>query len=162
MLMVREARLEDLDHLVDLDHEVFPALAYPGLVLRQFLDFAGPLLMVGCTKRGAMVAFSIVVPSSVSGEGWFLALGVREADRRLGYGRTMAVSALRRSEELGIRSIRLTVDPNNVAAISLYTHIGFKFDQIWDSYFAPNEPRIVMRRDGKQPAALEDRSHRTS
>lgn len=145
MMQIRSPYASEMNDLAGLDHSIYGVQSYSSLTLRQFMDVAGPLLAVAVDDSG-ILGYSLVLPSAVSGEGWFIALGIRVDRRREGVGRTLAVSAMGSAVEHGLHVLRLTVAPANLAALSLYKGLGFTIESRVDGYFGADEDRIILRR----------------
>ena len=57
---------------------------------------------------------------------WLMALKVRPVFRRMGIARLLCRKLMRRAEEAGAASLKLTVREDNVSAIRLYESLGFE------------------------------------
>ncbi|HVQ95321.1 MAG TPA: GNAT family N-acetyltransferase [Mycobacteriales bacterium] len=134
----------EIDELVALDYGIFGEPGYSVISLRQFFDLAGPLLQVAV--HDGLVGYSLVLPSYDGVSGWFLACGVRSDWRGRGIGRALAVAALAATDASPVRTLRLTVEPANRAAIGLYESLGFVDDGMAADYFGAGGDRMVMRR----------------
>jgi ribosomal protein S18 acetylase RimI-like enzyme len=145
MFEVRRPAEHEIADLARMDYEIFGEHCYAQITMRQFYDLAGPLLNVA-VDSSKLVGYSLVLPTFAGSEGWFMALGVRESHRRSGVGRMLSSRALKEADGLGIASLRLTVEPNNHAAIALYTNLGFKTENSVADYFGEGEDRQVMSR----------------
>lgn len=147
MLMpeIRQPDVSEIGALARLDDAIFGEHGYSQLTFRQFYDLAGPLLVVA-VDYGRLVGYGLVLPSATPDEGWFMALGIDAQYRKQGLGRRLAVAVMEQAASHGIQTLRLTVEPTNCAAITLYESLGFVRESILDDYFGPNEPRIVMCR----------------
>ncbi|HEY5834127.1 GNAT family N-acetyltransferase [Streptomyces sp.] len=75
---------------------------------------------------------------------WLLALGVEEPWRRKGYGRELLACCLRELVDPGLREIRLSVEPGNVAAVRLYRSLGFAPADPHPDYLGPGRDRLIM------------------
>jgi ribosomal protein S18 acetylase RimI-like enzyme len=140
----RRPRIDELPELEALDYEVFGEISYNTLVWQQFYDLAGSLLFVAIAD-GRLAGYSLVLPSAVRGEGWFMALGVRANYRRQAFGRSPSKAVLHEAKVVGITSVRLTVGNENRAAKDLYADLGFAFESEESDYFGPGQHRIIMR-----------------
>lgn len=141
---IRQVKHDDLAALHDVDEAVFGKLAYPMFVLRQFIDVhqrhflvadAGPLLL----------GYVLAGYAAGSHEAWLLGLGVRAEARNRGYGRALLERCLERLKNDGACSVRLSVEPDNHAAIKLYESTAFKLMGFYRDYYGPGEDRFEMR-----------------
>lgn len=127
-----------------MDEEVFGSMRYPDFVLRQLFDVHGHHLLV-LVIEAELQGYALLAAARGSEVGWVLGLGVREPWRRLGHGRRLLTDSLRELTECGVREARLCVEPDNVAAITLYESFGFvRVGKEEDDYLGPGRPRIVM------------------
>jgi diamine N-acetyltransferase len=133
--ILRDARLADVDLLVDLMGEFYAESGYP------------------LPRGGARGAFETLVSSPALGRAWlvevdgvaagYLALTLsfsmeyggatafiddyylRPAQRGRGVGRAALAEAIRRAGELGVRALHLEVGRDNDVARQLYRNAGF-------------------------------------
>ncbi len=140
---IRGAQPSDVPRLVELDREVFGQDGYGAFVLRQFIDLFGPL--VGVATDGRSISGYVVGGRSlVSGAGWMLALAVVPGARRGGIGGELTAWLLDTLVRAGATECKLTVDPKNTAALSLYRRAGFLEVRREDDYFGPGQERLVL------------------
>ena len=142
-LVIREACVEDLVAVCELDEIVFGRLAYPYFVLRQIFDtHRGELLVAD--EDGRLLGYSLAVRTTTAQLGWFLGLGVDPAYRYRGLGARLALASLTVLHNVGISRVLLCVDAKNVSAVGLYHKLGFHLVDEIDDYFGPGEPRQVL------------------
>ena len=155
---IRPARSDDLDQLRALDIVVFQQLAYPYFVLRQLFDVHRDCWLVAEHPAG-VVGYSLGVPTSDRELAWLLALAVHPEHRRRGYGRRLTLGSLAFLRSMGVAQVRLTVEPRNGSAITLYRQIGFATNGCHRDYLGPGEDRLIMAR----PCAVSGgRAHATA
>jgi [ribosomal protein S18]-alanine N-acetyltransferase len=145
MMEVRRPAEHEIVELAQLDYEIFGDHCYPLLSLRQFYDLAGPLLAIAA-EDSKLSGYALILPSFVGSEGWFMALGVRADCRRTGIGEVLASRVISEANELGIMTLRLTVEPANHEAIALYRKLGFEPESLITNYFGRGEDRQLMSR----------------
>ncbi|MEU9065109.1 N-acetyltransferase [Streptomyces sp. NPDC048430] len=138
--------MDEIAALALLDKEVFSTHSYSVSTFRQFFDLAGSLLAIAINGE-SLAGYSLILPAAAGSEGWFMALGVREGLRRTGVGRSLASAAIEQAKQSGLHVLRLTVEPENLAAVSLYKSLGFEAEELVREYFGPGEDRLVMRLD---------------
>lgn len=149
MATIRPAVRADLDALIALERQTFPEESYGEIALRQFIDLFPGLFFVA--EDGATVAGYGLGGIDQHGEGWVLSLGVSPAHQGRGIGARLfdaVLDALR-----GTGTIRLTVIPDNVRAITLYERKGFTTEARVEDYYGPGQHRLVMAR------RAEDKPH---
>ncbi|HDQ07898.1 MAG TPA: N-acetyltransferase [Methanoculleus sp.] len=79
-------------------------------------------------------------------EGWILRLHVAEEYRRSGYGRMLLRASIRSLAVSGAGKVLLSVAPDNVAALDLYTSEGFVLVSRAERYFGPGKDRLIMEK----------------
>ncbi|MFC8428958.1 GNAT family N-acetyltransferase [Streptomyces sp. NPDC057253] len=143
-LKMRAAREEDLPDLYRLDNEVFQATPYPYFVLRQFFDMRPESLLV--LDDGMRLHGYVYFATTSDRQGsWVVSLCVAPDRQRRGLGRRLMLEVLRQLRQEGIREVRLTVEPDNVAAVALYRSLGFTAEQgVHRNYLGPGEDRLIM------------------
>jgi len=143
--LVRPAGPGDLAALAALERAVFGAEAYPPFFFRQALDVFGPLLLVG-EAEGGVAGYTLGGLAAGSTEGWVLSLAVAPEHRGRGVARALTEAVLAALAERGATRVRLTADPENRPAASLYERLGFAEVGTEDDYFGPGQRRVVMAR----------------
>ncbi|MQY11115.1 Mycothiol acetyltransferase [Streptomyces sp. RB5] len=142
-LGVRLATEEDLLELDRIDRALFGPMHYPFFVLRQLFDVHGQNLLVLADKH-SLYGYVLLGTNRASELGWILGLGVDEPSRRSGHGRRLMLASLRQAAAMGLREVRLTVEPENAAAIQLYRSLGFTAGEQRDECFGPGGDRLTM------------------
>ncbi|MFE0847315.1 GNAT family N-acetyltransferase [Streptomyces rochei] len=149
--VLRAARASDLSELRRLDEEVFQDFAYPGFLLRQLFDMYERHFLVLDDGTGRLCGYVLAATRALGPDGWILGLCVTEDRRRRGLGRKLMTEVLVRLRRDGIRVVRLTVEPANLAAVLLYRGLGFRPEEPDDGlrpdYFGPGMHRQIMRLD---------------
>jgi ribosomal-protein-alanine N-acetyltransferase len=140
---IRAAEPSELEVVHQLDQEVFEDLAYPPFVLRQLFELHREFWLIADHPDGPR-GYSFGVPASNPRLAWLLGLGVVPRFRGHGYGRLLATASLRLLTSVGVREVRLTVEPGNDSAIALYHDLGFNSRTMCRDYFGPGEDRLLM------------------
>lgn len=146
-IIIRPFRPDDLDETSAVDREAFGNDSYPTFFFRQAFDVFGDLLRVAEDENKNIVGYTLGAFQPSTTTGWILALAVRTHYRQMGVATLLTQDLLQVLREKGVRSVKLTVQPANNPAISLYRKIGFYELDKADEYFGYNEPRIVMQKD---------------
>ncbi|MDO6391839.1 N-acetyltransferase [Pontibacter sp. BT731] len=145
MLTIRKAELSDLRAVKAIDALLFGADSYPLFVLRQFYDITGDYLLVAETG-GEVVGYMLSHLDHANTKGWLLSLGVLPAHRGKRIGEKLMAATLAQMEAKGVAVLYLTVHPNNVAGISIYTRLGFTVQEEVADYYLDQSPRLLMSR----------------
>lgn len=145
MLTIRKAELSDLRAVKAIDAHSFGADSYPLFVLRQFYDITGDYLLVA-ESGGEVVGYLLSHLDHENTKGWLLSLGVLPAHRGKRIGEKLLAATLALIEAKGVAVLYLTVHPNNVAGISIYTRLGFTVQEEVADYYLDHSPRLLMSR----------------
>ncbi|MCS0025096.1 MULTISPECIES: GNAT family N-acetyltransferase [Vibrio] len=138
---ILSAHKDDLLAVYTLENTLFGEHAYPQFFFRQAFDCWGESLLVA--KEGEQVAGYILLTTSTNAQQyWVMSLAVDTQHRGKGIARSLIESAIALLK-LG-SSVKLTVDPNNQPALSLYLSLGFKVLKEEAHYFGDEESRLVM------------------
>ncbi|MFC4504809.1 MULTISPECIES: GNAT family N-acetyltransferase [Streptomyces] len=143
-LRIRTAKDTDLDDIVRLDAEAFPADPYPFFVLRQLLTaFPDFLLLV---EDGEELRGYVLATPPHDAQSWVLSLGIVPDLRGQGLGRHLMTRMLSHLRAQGTHAVWLSVEPGNETAISLYLSLGFVADPGGPrkDYFGPGQHRLLM------------------
>jgi [ribosomal protein S18]-alanine N-acetyltransferase len=144
-VLIRRVQFSDLKELATLDG-AFGDLTYPYFVLRQFFDFNRDCWLVA-EHSDRPIGYVLGVPGSDRENAWILGQAVAPEYRRCGYGRSLVQVSLANLRLSGARRAWLTVKPGNLAAIRLYTAVGFTEEGLQENYLGPGEDRILMKLD---------------
>jgi ribosomal protein S18 acetylase RimI-like enzyme len=79
---------------------------------------------------------------------WIVGLWVRPAWQGRGFARLLLAHVIERMGAVGGRSILLTVEPDNLAALGLYESFGFCRLEFVPDFYGPAEDRLLLRYDG--------------
>ncbi|EPR7481676.1 MULTISPECIES: GNAT family N-acetyltransferase [Vibrio] len=138
---ILSAQKEDLFAIYKLENTLFGEHAYPQFFFRQAFDCWGESLLVA--KEGEQVAGYILLTTSTNAhQYWIMSLAVDIQHRGKGIARSLLENVI---EPLTLgSSVKLTVDPKNQPALSLYLSLGFKTLEEEAHYFGDEESRLVM------------------
>lgn len=151
----RPSLLSDLDEVSEVDKAAFGECSYPRFLLRQMLDIHGKFFKVAVDSYGIIVAYTLGAVNLDEGkEGWIMALAVKPPLRRAGIGRALTKELVAELVNRGVEDILLTVNPANVAAISLYERLHFIRCGSEKEYFGKGEERLIMGLKKKTDASL--------
>ncbi len=143
MIKIREAKIDELDKISELDKEAFEGIAYPQFVLRQFRDICQGYFLVAETPEHDIAGYILGHLDSKSKTGWILALAVSANHRKLGIGKELTEELITHLKEMDTQKIKLTVHPDN-NAIELYEKLGFVTVGREENYYGDNTPRLIM------------------
>lgn len=145
---LRRAVVADLSRILEIERSVFASDAWSESMLRDELE---------STNTSYVVATPIGAPEIVQGyAGLMLLPGATEADvqtiavapeaRRMGLGRVLMHTLIRKAREAGVRDVFLEVRADNAAAQALYDSLGFVGIGVRPGYYQPDDvDAIVMK-----------------
>ncbi|MEV6941357.1 GNAT family N-acetyltransferase [Streptomyces sp. NPDC051172] len=134
----------DLPELHRVDREAFPEEPYHYFELRQSYDIHGDRILVLDDGR-SLHGYVLFVTTSDGYVNWIKSLAVTPELRGRGLGRRLMLEVIRRLRTEGVHQVRLTVEPTNATAITLYQSLGFSFEGgVRKGYFGPGEDRLIM------------------
>ncbi|EJB1796632.1 GNAT family N-acetyltransferase [Vibrio parahaemolyticus] len=138
---ILSARKEDLAAVYALENKLFGEHSYPQFFIRQAYDCWGQSLLVA--KEGEAVAgYVLLTTSNVAKHYWIMSLAVNSEFRGRGIARLLVERVMAPLAEGS--SVKLTVDPLNQPALSLYQSMGFTILEEEANYFGDEESRLVM------------------
>jgi len=141
MLELRDARVEDLDSIFEIEQQAFPD-PYPKALLKAFLFFPGAYLVV--LSEGKMIGYAIGIVR-YSDQGHIISIAINREYRRGGAGETLLTELVERLRKIGSTQVYLEVRQSNIAAISLYKKIGFVEKGKKERYYSDGETALEMR-----------------
>jgi ribosomal protein S18 acetylase RimI-like enzyme len=141
---LRKAQASDLAALYDLERSAFGVGYDPGH-LRQFLDLFEGLILLAEEDHGGAVGYLLQAPTFPDpSTAWILSMGVRRDVQGRGIGKALLRAGLDLLRNLGVRTVLLSVDPNNLRSIQMYEGAGFRRHGYVSNYFGPHEDRLTM------------------
>lgn len=133
---ILSARKEDLAAVYALENKLFGEHSYPQFFIRQAYDCWGESLLVA--KEGEAVAgYVLLTTSNVAKHYWIMSLAVNSEFRGRGIARSLVERVMAPLAEGS--SVKLTVDPLNQPALSLYQSMGFTVLEEEANYFGDEE-----------------------
>lgn len=137
---IREARLEDLDSIYQIELESFPD-PYPRGLLKAFFFLPGSILVALSRREIIGYAIGILREEEL---GHIISIAVAKNERRRGVGRALLGRLMERLSGAGVRRIVLEVRKSNFEAKSLYQKFGFETKKEIKGYYKDGEAAEVM------------------
>lgn len=132
---LRKATLDDLDALLELEHQSFSGDRLSRRQLRYLISRARAVTLLVESGAGELLGYVLVLFSRASAHARVYSIAVAAGARGRGLGRKLLAAAEAESEKASCVSIRLEVRRDNDAAIALYEACGYRqFDRISDYY----------------------------
>jgi len=143
---IRKAQLNDLGSIFQIDKEAFTPMNYPLFVLRQYLDIMPDLFLVAIDENEQIIGYTLGGIDSNNKLGWILSLATKKEIKSKGVGYKLTCELIDIFRKKQVEKIKLTVYPDNLAAINLYKKLGFKKIELVQNYYGDNSPRLVMEK----------------
>lgn len=144
---VRAFKPEDLQQVVEVEKQTFRGEHYPKFFFIQAGELFPTTFLVAESSQGQIVGYGIGAVEQHNPEtGWILSMGVLPSWRRKKIGTIMMKSLISALEERGASTIMLSTTETNLAAVSLYTSLGFSARSQKPNYFGDGETRLIMHK----------------
>lgn len=145
MMIIRKARLEDLDSIHQIEMLSFNDGSYPKFVLRQLFDISQDYFLVA-EEEDQVMGYALGNIIKNTHQGWVLSLGVHPEARGKKLGSLLTQQLMDILANGLSTEILLTVHPDNAAALKIYEALGFKATGTFDNYYNDHETRMVMKK----------------
>jgi ribosomal-protein-alanine acetyltransferase len=155
MSVLRRAVLDDLEAIMAIERETFPADAWSTSSMKAELRgphgyylvaVAGDAVADGATA-GSIEGYAGLLAPEGSDQGDIQTIAVAEPSRGRGLGRRLMEALLAEAERRGAVEVFLEVRADNAPAQHLYTSLGFERIAVRPHYYQPgDEDAWVMRR----------------
>ena len=139
----------DLDHVIAIDRECFPAERNPAPYKNDLLYNEMAHYLVACdTNQPGNPIIGVIGFWMMAGEAHIITIAVRRTHRRHGLGELLLNSALELAKSLEAFAMTLEVRKANMEAQSLYAKHGFTERGIRKNYYDEvKEDAVIMTRE---------------
>ncbi len=144
-IIIRPFKPEDLVVVSEIEQESFDVYGYPRFFFRQAYEVFGDLFRIA-EYQGKIVGYVLGGLKYNCSEAWFLSIAVLKLYRLRHIGILLTEDLLKIFKKMRVKSVSLTVEPDNFGAIKFYQRFGFVEVERIGNYFGYNEPRIIMKR----------------
>ncbi|WP_330999830.1 ribosomal protein S18-alanine N-acetyltransferase [Archaeoglobus neptunius] len=141
-IIIRDYSTRDFKEILEIDKEAFSP-RNPAYDVYVYLTYGSDLLVA---DLGNKIAGYIVTMDVDETTGKIIAFAVRKEFRRMGIGKILLGSAIKRLEGRGKKKIILEVRVSNIPAQELYKKFGFKVAEIIPGYYSDGEDAYLMIR----------------
>ncbi|MDT7524733.1 GNAT family N-acetyltransferase [Pseudidiomarina sp. GXY010] len=150
-LNVRIATAADVLQLAALEYDQYGAEAYPAPLFYQALAQWPHLQWLAegtglSTRTEQLAGYIMAAPDQQPECCWIMSVLVNSAWRGQGVGKQLLQAWLEHLPP-GYREVKLTVAPNNTAAIGLYQQLGFTEQAYLADFLGPGEDRLLLSCD---------------
>ena len=141
---IRRVLENELKSVFEIEKEAFQPMNYPLFVLRQYFDIQPDLFLVAINEQNKIVGYTLGGIDYGNNLGWVLSLAIRSDNMSSGVGFKLTNELISIFKEKHIDKVKLTVHPENVAALNLYLKLGFKQVDLIQDYYGDNSLRKVL------------------
>jgi ribosomal-protein-alanine N-acetyltransferase len=149
-LMLRRARPDDLDAIMELERSTFTADAWPAEAMRAELsgEHGYYLVAVDDASPDRVVAYAGLLAPRGSGQGDIQTIAVDPGHRGAGLGRALMHALIDEARRRGAAELFLEVRADNPVARTLYESLGFAEIGVRRGYYQPDGvDAVVMKLD---------------
>ena len=146
-MIIRNATLEELKSVHDIEVLCFNEGSYPLFVLRQLLDISNDYFLVA-EHDNQILGYAIGNIVNGHNQSWILSLGVHPQARGKQVGKELTKKLIFLLEANNSKEICLTVHPDNFSAIKIYEQFGFEIFLESNNYYLDGDTRFLMKRKG--------------
>jgi ribosomal-protein-alanine N-acetyltransferase len=139
-LLIRDARLEDLDTIFRIEERSFLD-PYPKGLLKAFFYLPGAYIVAVSKEEVIGYAVGIIRYKKL---GHVVSIAVEESIRRRGVGERLMKEIIERLCSMGVNRMRIEVRESNLPAIKLYMKFGFMVERKIKKYYADGESAFLM------------------
>ena len=147
--ILREARIDDAEAIVEVESVAFPMSWLTPDVVRRSVDQGPVFRVLEDISSGRAIGF-LRLRADRPSEGYVSDVALHPEYQRRGLGEAMMRWALARFREDGLRNAALTVSSDNGPAIALYRKLGFTAGEAGIDYHRPideDEVRQVLEKN---------------
>ena len=145
MITIRNFQDSDYPVLCELDAPMFSGMGGP-ILFRHIQELFGDLFLVA-EMDGDIIGYMLGgVHLEDAARGKLIRIGVCPGHQRKECGTQLTAELFSRMKSRGVTSVHVTVALENSAARSFYAKIGFVQKEIWENYFYPDIPRLVLEK----------------
>ena len=135
----------DLAQCTEVEQAVYGSGAYSTYFFRQLHDLFPSLIWVAEDRRtGKIVGHLCAAVGEGGRDGWILNAAVQAHYRRQGIGQRLLEQGIAQMVALGVARIRVTSEPDNVAANRLYEQLGFRAVGAEADYYGDGQDRLIF------------------
>lgn len=132
--MIRDARLEDVDRLVDLENSCFETDRLSRRSFRHIITRGRAITLVE-EEAGLVRGYAMVLYRAGVSLARLYSIAVDPSLRNAGLGRRLLDAAEERAQSLDCVYMRLELRPDNPSAIALYAKAGYRQFGTYDDYY---------------------------
>lgn len=142
--VIRRADPSDVAQLVALEREAFGDRSWGAGGVSDGFNAPGVEMLL--CARAAEPPSGFAIWRALPGEAELLSIGVATGERRSGAGSALLDAVLTAAANARAAAIFLEVDPENIAAVTLYARAGFEEAARRKAYYRSGADAVIMRK----------------
>jgi [ribosomal protein S18]-alanine N-acetyltransferase len=149
-MIIRRLLKNEIETVFQIEKEIFQPFNYPLFVLRQYYDLMSEYFLVAENEANEIVGYVLGGFNLKDQTAWILSLATKNEFKKAGIGHELTKNLVERFHKNGIKSIRLTVEPDNTSALNLYQKLGFIQLENIENYYGDHSPRLLLELNSVQ------------
>jgi ribosomal-protein-alanine N-acetyltransferase len=138
---------EALFILRDLDQNYFPQ-PWDSVSWSEIFNTSAYRLIIQILEDNHVIGFLLLEISFVDSFAHLLKIIIHPTERQKGLGMCLINEGLRQLKERSIKTIFLEVEENNISAIKIYQHAGFKIIHKKKQFYSNGADALIMTLEG--------------
>jgi len=143
---IRHCDINDLSTIYNIENEAFKGKGYPQFFIRQAFDILNNFFLIIENDKKEIMGYVLGAIKINTTTAWILSLAIRPKFSSQGFGKMLMKEILNIFKDYKIKTVLLTIEPNNKRALNLYLDMDFIKFKFFENYFSENEGRIVMKK----------------
>ena len=144
MAIIKRVEIADLKVVRNIDYQNFASEAFPFSFFRLSFELY-PDTFLAATTANEVAGYCIGAPTTTDTKRWWIiSIAVSPGYQRQGYGSKLLLQMLQTLRRKDCSEIKLSVDPQNSAAKTLFQKYGFVQIKVESEYFGPGTVREIM------------------
>jgi ribosomal protein S18 acetylase RimI-like enzyme len=134
----------DWEDILAIERAVFGSEGFDPYFIRMIPFLFGRTCTIA-RDRDRAIGYSLgAIEDRPPNEGWLLSVAVLRGYERRGLGRALSTRCVELLRGNGAKAIKLTVAPDNVAALRIYSRLGFREVGRRPDFYGPGKDRLLM------------------
>ena len=139
-IIIRDARLEDMDEIVKIEEESFDDPYSKELFIRLLLS--GTIFLVAENNE----VKGYIIGEAIGTRGHVISIAVKRKFRRQGVGRQLMEKLEEILLRVGVKKVRLEVAIENKTAVNFYRKLGYRAVGVLKDYYGWGKDALLMEK----------------
>lgn len=137
-----------LFEIVKYEDEIFGEASVGNWNIKPFAKYGKVFVIL--TEKNEIVSVIEVLSSFDRDKAYLYGVSTSKKFQKKGYGKKLLDYVLKYLIKIGIKTVELTADEDNIIAQNLYSQFGFEIVENLSNEYGDNVPRYLMRLDLKK------------